>query len=37
LRDQFQRPRAVPSDSGLVRDLSDYDRAFGVHVEGMSA
>jgi len=37
LRDQFQRPRAVASDSGLVRDLSDYDRAFGVHVEGMSA
>jgi hypothetical protein len=29
LRQQFQRPRAVARDD-LVRDLADYDRAFGV-------
>ena len=32
LRKQFQEPRAVVSDrDDLVRDLSDYDRAFGLN------
>jgi hypothetical protein len=31
LREQFQRPRPAPSpDEALVRDLADYDRAFGL-------
>ena len=31
LREQFQRPRPViDPDAGLVRDLADYDRAFGL-------
>ncbi len=31
LREQFQRPRpAADPDDGLVRDLADYDRAFGL-------
>jgi transposase len=31
LREQFQRPRPVADpDAGLVRDLADYDRAFGL-------
>jgi hypothetical protein len=31
LRQQFQRPRAVGAgDEDLVRDLADYDRAFGL-------
>ena len=32
LREQFQRPRpaAEPLDDALVRDLTDYDRAFGL-------
>ena len=31
LREQFQRPRpAADPDAGLVRDLADYDRAFGL-------
>ena len=31
LREQFQRPRPTPDpDEGLVRDLADYDRAFGL-------
>jgi transposase len=29
LREQFGRPR-TPDDSGLLRDLADYDRAFGI-------
>jgi transposase len=29
LREQFQRPR-TPDDHALLRDLADYDRAFGV-------
>ena len=28
LREQFTRPR--PDDTGLLRDLADYDRAFGL-------
>ena len=31
LREQFQRPRsALAADDALVRDLADYDRAFGL-------
>ena len=30
LRQQFQAPRPTSSDEGLVRDLADYDRAFGI-------
>jgi len=31
LREQFQRPRPAPdSHESLVRDLADYDRAFGL-------
>ena len=31
LREQFQHPRSVPEEpDGLVRDLADYDRAFGL-------
>ena len=32
LRKQFQQPRAIPTASDeLARDLSDYDRAFGLN------
>lgn len=37
LREEFQSPRAVPGTVDLVRDLADYDTAFGVHIEGISA
>ena len=31
LREQFQQPRpATEEHEGLVRDLADYDRAFGL-------
>ena len=32
LREQYQRPaRSAPDpEAGLVRDLADYDRAFGL-------
>jgi hypothetical protein len=31
LREQYQRPRPAPNPhEGLVRDLADYDRAFGL-------
>ena len=31
LREQYQRPRPAPDPhDGLVRDLADYDRAFGL-------
>jgi len=37
LREQFQRPRPAPdADDGLTRDLSDYDRAFGLIDAGLS-
>ena len=32
LREQLRQPRRV-DDNGLLRDLADYDRAFGL--EGM--
>ncbi|MDR1214588.1 MAG: IS21 family transposase [Propionibacteriaceae bacterium] len=35
LRRQFQRPRPQPADDPLVRDLADYDRAFGTDAEGV--
>ena len=35
LRKQFQQPRAAAGDSAdLVRDLADYDRAFGLACHG---
>jgi hypothetical protein len=37
LRKQFQQPRAVvAAGDDLARDLSDYDRAFGLNTEGAS-
>ena len=30
LREQFQQPRPVEPEDTLVRDLADYDRAFGL-------
>jgi hypothetical protein len=30
LREDFTRPRTRDDDSGLVRDLADYDQAFGI-------
>jgi hypothetical protein len=30
LREQFQRPRPASPDEAMVRDLADYDRAFGL-------
>jgi hypothetical protein len=41
LRKQFQQPRAVAGSGAaagddLARDLSDYDRAFGLNTEGAS-
>ncbi len=35
LREQYQQPRPAPDPhEGLVRDLGDYDRAFGLVDEG---
>jgi len=34
LRSEFQHPPARPVDQGLVRDLADYDSAFGLTSEG---
>ena len=37
LREQFQRPRPTTHpDDGLVRDLADYDRAFGLFDGGLT-
>lgn len=33
LRDQFQSPKPVTEEPGLVRDLGDYDTAFGVDLD----
>ena len=36
LREQYQRPRSTPSlDEELVRDLAEYDRAFGI-IDGLN-
>ena len=38
LRERYQRPRpATDPDEGLVRDLADYDRAFGLVAELVDA
>lgn len=34
LRDEFARPRSHLDDNALVRDLADYDRAFGLANDG---
>jgi transposase len=37
LREQYQRPRPTPDPfEGLVRDLTDYDRAFGLIDGGLT-
>lgn len=36
LRKQFQQPRLVPDGGDLVRDLADYDRAFGLASDGQA-
>jgi hypothetical protein len=36
LRKQFQHPRTVTGGNELIRDLADYDRAFGVIDGGLS-
>ena len=36
LRKQFQQPRAVAAGDDLTRDLSDYDRAFGLDAGGIN-
>lgn len=36
LRREFQQPRPRPTGDGLVRDLADYDRAFGLTGEGVA-
>jgi transposase len=33
LRSEFGRPRTSDDDGGLLRDLADYDRAFGLNGE----
>jgi len=36
LREQYQRPRSAPDPhEALVRDLADYDRAFGLVEEAL--
>lgn len=38
LREQYQQPRPAPDPGeGLVRDLADYDRAFGLTSDGAVA
>jgi transposase len=36
LRQEFQQPRAQAAGDGLVRDLADYDRAFGIEAREVS-
>ena len=36
LRREFQQPRTQADGEGLVRDLADYDRAFGLNTEEVS-
>lgn len=36
LRREFQQPRPVSAIEDLTRDLSDYDRAFGIAEGGLS-
>jgi len=38
LREAFQQPRPVPVETAVVlRDLTDYDIAFGVDIDGQVA
>ena len=38
LREAFQHPSSrLGDEEGLVRDLADYDAAFGVHIDGQVA
>ena len=36
LRQEFQQPRTQAAGDGLVRDLADYDRAFGLETREVS-
>lgn len=36
LRQEFQHPRTEAAGDGLVRDLADYDRAFGLNTQEVS-
>lgn len=36
LRQEFQQPRTQAAGDGLVRDLADYDRAFGLEGQEVS-
>lgn len=36
LRQEFQQPRTQPAGDGLVRDLADYDKAFGLNTPEVS-
>lgn len=36
LRQEFQQPRTQAADEGLVRDLADYDRTFGLNSREVS-
>jgi hypothetical protein len=37
LRHAFQHPSIRPEAAGLVRDLADYDKAFGIDAQQMTA
>jgi len=36
LRQEFQQPRTQTAGDGLIRDLGDYDRAFGLDIREVS-
>jgi hypothetical protein len=36
LRQAFQQPRSQAANDGLVRDLADYDKVFGLDREGVA-
>ncbi len=36
LRQEFQQPRTQAAGEGLIRDLADYDRAFGLDTREVS-
>jgi len=36
LRREFQQPRTQATGDGLVRDLADYDKAFGLNRDGVA-
>ena len=37
LRHAYQHPITRPGAAGLVRDLADYDKAFGIDAQQMTA